>query len=562
MCGILAIHAKSGRPLDASIVAAMRDTMSHRGPDGAGLTLSGNATLALAHRRLAILDLSPRGHQPMVAATGNQLVFNGEIYNHRALRQEHLPHHPFDSTSDTEVLLALLEAQGMAALPRLRGMWGFVYHDVAGEYLLISRDRFGIKPLFYYEDHDQFIVASEIKAILAAPGVRKAVNRDVLDHFMATGRLDELPETCFAGIRRFPAASYGLYSLRRGVLAIHSFFNLEESLVPVERSWADNVARFRELLIDSVRLHLQSDVPVGVSLSGGLDSSALYAAAVGPLRTDTLAFCHRFDQSGCDESPHYRAVVRHLGGRMVESVPDIPDLGRILPRLLHHLEEPCRASGVYPQWLVMERAAREVKVILSGQGGDEVLAGYDPYLGDHLADLLARGDLVGLAREFRAMGEVKGWRFLRPLVRRMGDSLRHRGQFRGSRLQRCLVDAVTRESLPALLRYEDRLSMAFSLESRVPLLDHPLVCFAFSLDSGYKIREGYSKRVLREAMAAELPASVAWRRDKLGFPVPIGEMLRVNPLLSARVPVGARGDYWLAWRHLALHAWREAFQVE
>ena len=552
MCGICGI-VELGRPGDLPAAERMAATLEHRGPDGAG-SYAGEGC-ALGFRRLAIIDLSDAGMQPFASEDDRlHLVHNGEVYNYRELRAELESHgRRFRTATDTEVVLAAYEHWGERCVDRFIGMWAFAIWDDREQRLFCSRDRFGIKPFYYRFEGRRLVFASEPRAF-RTEGSRLEANRGAVREYLEQAYLDEADQTFLAGIRRLPPA----HTLRldaRG-LRIERYWRLEPAAAP-ERDAAES---FRELFLDSVRLQLRSDVPVGTALSGGLDSSAIATAVDRLLRTEhenaravgarQRTFTAFFDVPGFDERPYARAVVDRTDADARWITFDARTLIGDLPAIVEAQGEPFGSTSIAAGWYVMG-AAREAGVIvmLDGQGGDELLAGYRAHLGYRLADLLAAGrwdelhaELVPLRARHSAVALLTTT--TRPfapesvtrLVRarsRGAAALVHpdlRSSTNGAggdgasrfpdRLRRYQELVLTRRGLPELLRYEDRNSMAHSIEARVPFLDHRLVELAFALPASELIRAGRTKDVLRRALADLLPPSVRDRTDKLGFVTP------------------------------------------
>src|SRR5712691_6955590 len=567
MCGIAGIYHFDRRPMpreDIAALEAMAQIQHHRGPDNSGLEAFGPC--ALACQRLSILDLSAHGHMPMHSDDGRlALVQNGEIYNYVELRDElRALGHVFRSDGDTEVVLRAYEAWGAACVERFVGMWAFALYDTQAQTLVLSRDRLGVKPIYVHRTADRLVFASEIKAIVAylrERGEPLRPNAASIATYAATGLVDGLPDTFFEGITRFPAAA--TMRIRPDDVRTVTYWDLPSRAAALRASL--NGAKeapwsaLRAALDDAVRVHLRSDVPLGVCLSGGLDSSAIVGLAsqhVERVRTFTVYFG---DGPDYDERQHAHPIIQQFGADASERRIEPTDVLDTLKRIVWHLDEPSLALGVYPQWHVMSLARDSgVKVVLDGQGGDEVFAGYNNYAPQHLYGLLG-AQPMRFPFEVAALGRLQGWpqaraaarsavamrlrapvassvgekpdaALLTPELQQMADMSHDEWRlwprvFDGW-LTNVLYWELTRTRLPALLRYEDRLSMAFSIESRVPFLDHRLVELAFALPDEVKRHAGWSKYGLRKALDGLLPASVVWRRDKKGFPTPVGDWLR------------------------------------
>lgn len=656
MCGISAIIGLD-RPIDVRALVAMNGEVRHRGPDDEGYALfrgvqwtplaaagldtppnvpllsrapldgMADAWVGLGHRRLSIVDLSAAGHQPMADAAGARwITYNGEIYNYLELRDEltHLGHR-FHSASDTEVLLAAYAQWGSECLARLNGMFAFVIVDQARRQVFAARDRFGVKPLYYWVSPAGFLaIASEIKQFTVLPGWRALLNGPRAKDFLAFGLLDHTDETLFAGVRQ----------LRGGEFFV---VDADAPLTCTPRRWytlaprgghstfVDAAEALRAALVDSVRIRLRADVPVGSCLSGGLDSSSIVMIANDLLRGHAAAalqrtFSARAEDSRLDEGHHIAAVAERLSVANAQVTPALEPLFELLPRLTWHQDEPFGSSSIYAQWLVFALASREgVRVVLDGQGADELLAGYHGFLGARFADLLFRGRLVALLDEFvstrRTLGLPLG-RLLQYLAsaalptsiaarlrQRVGRPsgidehwldlgklgaggtdrgtapiARQRGIAAMSRAQ--LLDG----GLPMLLHWEDRDSMAHSVEARLPFLDYRLVELALGFPDEFKLARGVTKRVLRAAMHTDLPPQVRDRRDKIGFATSESLWLRAAaPRFRALLARGidssggvlrasaldifdatVRGDRafdFLPWRMISFGAWMERFAV-
>ena len=625
MCGIAGIYRFDGQPVDGALLDAMIGRLSQRGPDDAGCFLAG--PLGLAFRRLAILDRSPAGHQPMRSPDGAlTLVFNGELYNFLDLRAELAARgYPFRSSTDTEVLLAAYATWDLACLPRLRGMWAFALWDARQQRLLCARDRFGIKPFYYHLTPTRFAFASELKALLADPTTPRQPNLPRLADYLVYGYLDHTPETCFAGLLQLPPGHYLLLEAGTPTPTLRRYWTLApQPALALDAATA--AAHIRTLLTASVQRQLQSDVPVGTCLSGGLDSSSIVVlvnqllqrgavarTVIGPQQA-TFSACYA--DARYDERRYIAAVVAATGVANYRTFPSGEGLLQDLADLIWHQEEPCGSTSVYAQWCVMRLArAHGVTVLLDGQGGDELFAGYPIYQAAWWAALARQGRWSLLRREIsaysRRFGSARALRLREAVRLALPEALAERisawlghaqpdwlgDQLRGTQFQRPMVtipftDPLRRllysflvaQNLPALLHYEDRSSMAFSIEARVPFLDEELVEFVFALPAEYKLRDGETKWVLRQALRGLLPEAVRTRQDKLGFATPGGDWLRgpLRPLVDEvfaapcfrqrgyfevavldeiwrRHKAGQADLHTLIWRALNLELWSQRF---
>jgi asparagine synthase (glutamine-hydrolysing) len=551
VCGICGI-VDFDRPPAVLTVERMSERLAHRGPDGAGSFAE--ASVALGFRRLAIIDLTSAGMQPFASDDGRlHLLHNGEIYNYRELRTElEARGHRFRSATDAEVALAAYREWGNRCVERFNGMWALAIWDSERQRVFCSRDRFGVKPFYYRLRQGRFEFASELKAFAADAATPLRANTRAVHEYLEQAYLEHTDETFFEGIVRLPPA-HSLTFDRNG-LRLERYWRLEAS--PPTGDAEDAV---RELFLDSIRLRLRSDVPVGTALSGGIDSSAIAVGVDHVLRTESenaravgarqRTFTVFFEQPGLDERPFARAIVERTRAEpsWVSFGPD--DLVESLPAIVSAQDEPFGSTSIVAGWYVMRAAARAgVKVMLDGQGGDEVLGGYRAQLGFHLADLLAQrrlGELRAELSQFRAVHGSTGLavalarpfaperltRLVRARSRGSASLVHHdlRSTSRrrdghhsafATRLRRYQELLLTSRGLPELLRYEDRNSMAHSVEARLPFLDYRLVELLFALPGESLIERGRTKVVLRRALRDLLPVEVAERRDKIGFATP------------------------------------------
>ncbi len=592
MCGIVGIFRLDGQPIEATQLRHMADLLRHRGPDDEGFALFNTAQgyvshykgpdspkdvpltdirsvthtstdLGLAERRLAILDLSPAGHTPLTDSTGElTIVFNGEIYNYVELRAELMAHgYRFRSSGDTEVLLAAYHLWGEACLERLNGMWAFAIWDSRYRRLFCARDRFGVKPFYYVKTPSLFAFASEPKALWASGLVSPECNEVVLEDFLAGYEASSPEATFFQHIRQLPPAHW----LRVSQRDFHQqrFWSLpvNTELGP-EKLEERHVQTIRQLLIDSVRLRLRSDVPVGTCLSGGLDSSSIVAIVnhlmkqehgIAPVAIGEhqKTFTAAYEEPSSDERHFARLVVEQTGAQWYQVFPTAESLVEDLDRFVWHHDEPPITTSMYAQWCVMRLVRQQsVTVVLDGQGSDELLGGYLPYE-IYLAQILDGGQWGRFLRESWSISKV-GSRSLRAIFPRivasyMPPSWQNRAQsWRSKRMFGVRKEVVARATerhteifnhatrhnlnlhlahitaynLPRLLRAEDRNSMAFSVEAREPFLDVHLAEYISQLPATYRIYRGWSKYALRRAMQPLLPEAIIWRRDKKGFVTP------------------------------------------
>lgn len=573
MCGIHGLIQLDGAPVQPAWLTAMGDVTTHRGPDDEGQHIDGACGIAM--RRLSIIDLSG-GHQPISTADGAlTIVCNGEIYNYRELRGElQALGHVFKTGSDSEVLLHGYAAWGDEVVHRLNGMFDFALWDARRRRLLIGRDRLGVKPLYVLQDGRRLAFATEAKALLQLPGVRTELDRSVLADYLHLGYVPA-PLCIFKGIRKLPPAT--LLAVEGGQVREWRYWRLPAAVDPGP-SEADWVARIRDGIDRSVRMQMVSDVPIGAFLSGGVDSSAVVAAMARhsdqPIRTYAIGFEGGSAEQLYNELPYARQVAGLFGTEHHEIVVK-PDVVGLLPQLIWHMDEPIADSAFITTYLVSEFARKDVKVILSGVGGDELFGGYRRYLGGHYAQRfnalpgwarrvasataarlpadrhhkwlnvarLAKGFIASAEMEadqrYRSYLQVVGREAVAALLLadpapqpdRLAAAFAAAGQ--GDELNRLLaVDAETQ--LPDdLLMLTDKMSMAVSLECRVPLLDHELVEMAATIPGALKVKGGVLKHLMKSALTPQLPNDIL-HRAKRGFGTPMGAWLKKELLAVVR----------------------------
>ena len=566
MCGIAAIIALGDNRVPPALCRSFDVALAHRGPDASGLATyrrdgspapTDAAELALLHRRLSIIDLDPRANQPMTSADGRYvLIFNGEIYNYVELREALARDgHVFRTSSDSEVLIAAYANWGEKALARFTGMYAFVMLDRQRRELFLARDPFGIKPLFWARGSRHLAMASEIGPLLDVPGVGRSIDQARTCLFLSVGQTDEGERTMFANVRSLPAGSFARVALDAPAVAPVAFWR--PTIAVRDRSPKAAAVEVREALVRSVELHLRSDVPTGISLSGGIDSSAIIACAraVGGPAVDLRTFSFTATGSEVDETPFIEMATQAAGAEqhMVRIEP--AEIVADNDRLIAVQGEPFGSLSMYAQHRVMGLARDNgLKVILDGQGADELFAGYRPYLARRLTELLASFRLPEAIRFMHAMGKLPGAGArlvaqafepavspqLRGLARRVvgrpllppwidGPWFVGKNAFATGRglqasphlFHDALAQSLTETVLPALLRYGDRNSMAFSIESRVPFLTPTLADLAYSLPADRLVSgNAVSKAVLRDAMRGLVPDAILDRGDKIAFSTP------------------------------------------
>jgi asparagine synthase (glutamine-hydrolysing) len=556
MCGIAGYF---GAGLDDSLLEAMNTCIVHRGPDGEGYFTDGS--VGLAHRRLAIVDVA-HGQEPMISADGQTvLVYNGEVYNYRELRAElEAAGRSFRTASDTEVVLQAYEEWGTEAFDRFNGMFGLAILDRHRGQLVLARDHLGIKPLYWAnagtEQDPRLLFASEIKPILATGLVEARPNERILYRYLQYRIHDDTEETFFDGVRKLLPGEMMTVDLATSRFRISSYTRLREELAElaeVNTPYTPEVVdEYRRRFTEAIRIRLNSEVPVGSALSGGLDSSAVVvtinrlmqekAEGLEAVGAKQNTFSAVFPNAINDEEAYADAAIAACSGNIeahkIKPTPEGFDAD--LADFVRTMEEPIISSGPYAQYCVMKEASKHVTVLLDGQGADEMMAGYIPYYFAYLRQLKAAGDYATLAKEsgssldifyrlgrFRLKGMASGKKTVS-----MGTLLKKSwtGKFSNesfgnipANLKARLIDDLFAKSLPSLLRYEDKNTMRFSLEGRVPFLDKEVVKYLFSLSDEAIIKEGWNKRVLRDATRGLLPEMITNRRNKIGFTTPEAE---------------------------------------
>lgn len=563
MCGIAGIYNLDKNDVDGKMIKRMTDIMAHRGPDDEGFYVKKN--VGLGHRRLSIIDLSESGHQPMCNEDKTVwITYNGEVYNYIELRKElERSGHLFNSRTDTEVIIHAYEEWGEKCLDRFNGMFSFAIWDEKKEQLFCARDRFGVKPFYYYFNGKSFVFASEIKAINALSFFKLKPNDKIIYDYLAFGITDHTDETFFNDIKSLYPGS--LLFVKKNGLFIEKYYkydinsDLGKFSVKKNKTYAE---RILELLQDSIRLRLRSDVSMGSCLSGGLDSSAIVCLSNGILFNDTErknnivdqdTFSSCFEDERFDERKYISRIIEYTKARPNYVFPSSEELMREINDLLWYQEEPFASTSIYAQWNIMKIVKkRNIKVLLDGQGADEVFAGYHLYFGPYFNQLLLDFRLRQLVKEikdardnsqeslkmllsfpFKDLGmalpatlrtEVKRGILLEYKLLSLDFYKKHKYienltvlEKSRTNLSKRLWQDLNGLRLSALLRYEDKNSMAFSIETRLPFLDYRLVEFMFSLPACYKIHGGWTKNLLRESLKGRVPEEIRLRKDKMGF---------------------------------------------
>jgi asparagine synthase (glutamine-hydrolysing) len=623
MCGIAGIicpriTGESGekRSLLNHRLLRMTDSLLHRGPDGERCWINPSVSAGFGHRRLSIIDLSDNAAQPMHYQQRYTIIHNGEIYNYIEIREDlRKKGYTFITGSDTEVILAAYAHYNDECVEHFDGMFAFAIWDEKEQELFAARDRFGEKPFYYSINHNEFTFASEMKALWAA-GIEKRPNLQMLFNFITIGYTDNpgrSEETFFENIFKLPAASRLYYTPSSNELIIEKYWDLDPSIQDKKISDKDAIEKFNALFSASVKRRLRSDVPVGTSLSGGLDSSSVMAAADqarhlipgttyhSPLTSFTAVF-PGFEK---DESAFALQVAKQFNSHHHTISVTVDDLVNDWERFLHYQEEPFGSASAFAQYKVFELAKHNnIKVLLDGQGADEILAGYSKYYKWYWQELFQKRKLTG-SGELKAAKELGiGERFtykniIAALLPDIASVILERqyllNALRHDDLSKEFVRLQSKEAyysapvnfnlngalyfntcvhgLEELLRHADRNSMAHGREIRLPFLDHELVSFIFSLPSDFKIRNGWTKWLLRQSMSEKLPPEIVWRKNKIGFEPPqkawmqdkrVQDMIHesrkklvkekiLNPEMLKRpvVNAGSHEDISSDWRYLA-----------
>lgn len=596
MCGISGIVSRKSIINSEHEIRRMNHIIEHRGPDGEGIYCYKN--VALGHRRLAILDLSELGAQPMHWEELYTIVFNGEVYNYIEIREVLLKEgYVFQSESDTEVILAAYDFWGKECVTRFNGMWSFALLDKKKNLLFCSRDRFGIKPFYYTLSEDEFRFGSEIKQLLDEQPI---INLPVALDFIIVGIEESSDETFFKGIVKLTPGHNLIFDFEKDRYEIYPFYDLPDQGKKNENK--DSITGYISLLEESVRLRMRSDVRVGTCLSGGLDSSTVAALASKNYdHHDKFYAIHaRSEEAATDESAYANLVSDHLKLNLLTVVPSYEDFASDMEEVIRTQEEPFGSPSVFMQHFVFKEARKNnCIVMLDGQGGDETLLGYERYYPALIRSLSwsqrpkallnskknSRLSMLDVIKYMIYFGNYKGRlnrvkrraKFIRPeyLDRYQSQTLKKVSESY-SDIRKMQKMELTRSQLPHLLRYEDKNSMRHSVEARLPFIDYRVVEFALKMENEAKIHNGWTKYVLRKGMSGLLPDKVVWRKNKLGFNAPentwlekhaseMDKTIRGSVIFNALADLNQMDlnqlDKRMRWRIYNLAKWESIFNV-
>lgn len=618
MCGIAGIIGPGIRDGERyEPIEAMTGLIAHRGPDGSGHYC--DEGIALGHRRLSIIDLSSLGQQPMVYLERYVITYNGEVYNYIELRKElEGLGYSFLSHTDTEVIMAAYDRWREGCLDRFNGMFSFAIYDRSERKVFCARDRFGVKPFYYSTVGGSFVFGSEIKQFTRLPGWKSSCNKPLAADFLSFGLQGHTPATMFEEVSQLQGGHFLIFDMRSSRYDVRSWYRLTDKIGRVGAgSFDDAREEFSALLSDAVRLRLRSDVTIGSCLSGGLDSSSIVCLVSEQLKAlqagdyqQTVTSC--FEEKRFDERTYADAVVAATRSVNHKVFPSFERLFGELEDMIWHQDEPFLSTSIYAQWNVFRTARQHrITVMLDGQGADEILGGYPTFFAPHLLSLLKSARLGRFLSETRGIVEntpygpswvvkelsknvlgrsgtdaVTGlFSGRRKILGDKAGRVRNRTRQTFSDFKEMSLAQVTMTNLPMLLQYEDRNSMAFSIESRVPFLDYRLVEFASNQPVNFLLHNGKSKYILRESMRGRVPDMVLDRKDKMGFVTAEELWLKHNPVaFESRLKEAIdRSDGFVSpncldtfrqmrdgrapfnftiWRVIAFGAWLKKFDVQ
>jgi asparagine synthase (glutamine-hydrolysing) len=599
MCGIAGIINQNNHVVDESVINSITDTVAHRGPDGRGIYIHNN--IALGHRRLSIIDLSAHANQPMFYGDDLVIVFNGEIYNYIELREElKQAGFSFQTQSDTEVILAAYKHWGNSCLNRFNGMWAFAIYDKAKQKIFCARDRFGIKPFYYAVINHQFVFGSEIRQLLELMPQRKA-NLSVLADYFVTGFEEHKADTFFEGIRKLLPAHYLEYDLNTHRFNISRYYEVNIDPSVASLSLDESTALYESVFADAVKLRLRSDVKVGTCLSGGVDSSAVALFASQEYAKHTTQKFSAVNASSTekhnDESGYAKTVSDALNLDLHITQPSADNFLSVLDKTIVTQEEPFGSPSIIMQYFVMQKARETGTIVmLDGQGGDETFLGYEryfpalvksqPFIKRFLSLLeIAQNTKLNFAEVlfyyfYFTRSNIRIRRTKRRASIFKADFVAHTDFSLVKKFSDSYNDIIALQKmeiettqLAHLLKYEDRNSMAHGIEARLPFLDYRCVETALAINNKFKIKDGWTKYIVRNMMNDNLPASIVWRTNKIGFEAPTSSWLRDSEeienvikqsVLLKSILKKISSEQWdnkLKWKLYNVAKWEQLFNV-
>ncbi len=550
MCGISGIINKYKSEVDKKEIKNINDLISHRGPDDEGFFYENN--FAFAHRRLSILDLSDNGHQPMHYLDKKYTItYNGEIYNYLELKEELLGcGYLFNSHTDTEIILASYHEWGRRCVDKFNGMWAFAIYDKEKQIIFCSRDRFGIKPFYYTEIDNKFIFGSEIKQLLEFYPQRY-INKNILIDYLIIGYEEHTNETFFQNIYKLEQSHNLTYNLNTNTYKTEKFYNLEKNNKKLTET--QSIELYEQRLKDAITLRLRSDVKVGTCLSGGLDSSSIASIASKVYNKQSnnkfVAIHAKSTQKNNDESRYAQDVAEYCDLDLKVIEPSKEDFVKNIDEIIYTQEEPFGGPSIFMQYFVMKKAKEEnCKVMLDGQGGDETLLGYERYYPAYLLDLNFIDRIKGVFNASKN-SKLSIKQLILYIIYFTRSNIRiKRLKFKNNYLKKEFLDNINKKILdrnsksylnifelqneeifhtqmPHLLKYEDKNSMRNSIETRLPFIDYTVLETAINLDNKVKIKDGWTKYILRKVVEPILPNNIVWRKNKFGFEAPVKSWL-------------------------------------
>ncbi len=599
MCGICGIINNNDKVVDKEKLKIINDLISHRGPDDEGFYY--NRNFAFGHRRLSILDLSSDGHQPMHYLDRYTITYNGEVYNYLEIKEELLSYgYKFSSHTDTEVILASYDRWGEECVDRFNGMWAFAIYDRERNSIFCSRDRFGIKPFYYTQVDDKFIFGSEIKQLLEFYS-KRYVNKNILMDYLIIGYEDHTNETFFENIYKLEQSHNLIYDLSTNTYEIKKYYSLD--INTVKQSEDKSIQLYEQKLKDSIRLRLRSDVKVGTCLSGGLDSSSIasIASEIYSKKSNNkfMAIHAKSTQKSNDESIYAQDVAKYCNLDLKIIEPTKKDFLDNIDEVIYTQEEPFGGPSIFMQYFVMKKAKEEnCKVMLDGQGGDETLLGYERYYPAYLLDLnfidsingffsasknskLSMGQLIQYFVYFTISSirikrlKSKNNYFKKEFLDNINKHIIEKNSKSYLNIFELQKEEIFYTQMPHLLKYEDKNSMRNSIETRLPFIDFKVLETALNIDNKLKIKDGWTKYILRKIVDGMLPKNIVWRKNKFGFEAPTKSWLEElnhtmeNTILKSKILneitntiILNKLDNHQKWKLFNIAKWEEIYNVK